>query len=88
MAVTVSQQAQYKNLETPSPVKMSGDKRHRHEDRGEIFHSLLIYSCLFLGLHAGFLEEKKKKEETAYSWLATVEMEHELAIKITSLSPP
>lgn len=33
MTETVSQHAQYKNLETPSPIKMSGDKRHRHEDQ-------------------------------------------------------
>lgn len=33
MSVTVSQRAQYTNLGSPSPVKMSGDKRRRHEGR-------------------------------------------------------
>lgn len=79
MTVTVSRHAQYMNLETPSPVKMSGNKRRRHADQEN--------RSFFLN-GSQLVPEFPEQRDTAYPWLARVKMEHELARKITSLFPP
>lgn len=61
MTVTVSQRAQYKNLETPSPIKMSGDKRHRHEDQENLSFVFNVFQLVLGGFtpHTEFPEKKR-----------------------------